>query len=88
MAKLKLLKYPKKPKASASLATKENFIAKVREVDRENAQRKATNAKSEKLSKVIAGIGKAGSRKVSVSPKRRTAKKAPAKKKATRKKRR
>lgn len=59
MAKLKLLKYGKKPKATASVAVKENYLKKCKETDKENSRRKAENAKSDKLTKQIAGIGKA-----------------------------
>lgn len=57
MAKLKMLKYPKKPKASASLATKENYLARVREIDRENSRRNSLNKRSDALTKKIQGIG-------------------------------
>ena len=56
MAKLKLRKYPKKPKASASVQSKELFLSKVKEIDKENARRIALNKKSDALSKTIAGI--------------------------------
>lgn len=56
MAKLKMIKYPKKPKTTASIETKERYLARVREIDKENAKRKAENKKSEELSKKIAGI--------------------------------
>lgn len=56
MAKLKMLKYPKAPKASASVATKERYLARCREIDKENAKRKAENKKSEDLTKKIAAI--------------------------------
>lgn len=59
MAKLKLLKYPKKPKQSASVETKERFLQRVKEIDRENARRKAENKKSDELSKKISAIGRA-----------------------------
>jgi hypothetical protein len=59
MAKLKMKSYPKKPKASASVAVKERYIARCKEIDKENTRRKAENQKSEKLSKQIAGIGRA-----------------------------
>ena len=55
MAKMKMLKAPKKPKRSASIATKENWLKKVAEVKKENARRVALNKKSEELSKKIAG---------------------------------
>ena len=53
MAKLKMLKLPKRPKASASVSVKENYLKKVAEVKKENAKRKAINAKSEALNKKI-----------------------------------
>ena len=55
MAKLKILKAPKRPKKSASIETKENWLKKVAEVKKENARRVALNKKSEELSKKIAG---------------------------------
>jgi len=58
MAKLKMLKYPKKPKTSASNATKENYLKKVAEIDKENKRREAENKKGDALSKRIAGIRK------------------------------
>lgn len=51
-----MLKYPRKPKASASVESKERFLARVKEIDKENAKRRAINKKSEDLSKKIAGI--------------------------------
>jgi len=65
MAKLKSLRYPKKPKASASVATMENYLRRVSEVDKENRQRQAQNKKAEALRKRISGIGKAGTSKKS-----------------------
>ena len=55
MAKLKMLKAPKKPKRSASIGTKENWLKRAAEVKKENARRVALNKKSEELSKKIAG---------------------------------
>ena len=57
MAKLKMLKAPKKPARSASVATKEKYIAKVHAIRKENQSRAAMNNHSAKLDKVIAGIG-------------------------------
>lgn len=54
MAKLKMLKAPKKPKMSASIETKENWLKRVAEIKKENAKRVALNKKSEELSKKIA----------------------------------
>lgn len=59
MAKIKIKKYPKKPKASASLAVKERYLEKVKEIDKENANKVAEKKKSELLSKKIASIGSA-----------------------------
>lgn len=56
MAKLKMRKLPRKPKASASVATKENYLKKVAEIKKENQHRHAQNKKSEHLTKVISGI--------------------------------
>lgn len=61
-------KLPKKPKENASLTAKQNYIkrvdetkakyaAKVKAIEKENAQRIKINEQSKKLSKVIAGIG-------------------------------
>ena len=50
-----MLKAPKKPKASASVATKENWLRKAAEVKKENERRAAENKKSMELSKKIAG---------------------------------
>ena len=55
MAKLKMLKAPKKPKRSASIETNENWLKRAAEVRKENARRVALNKKSEELSKKIAG---------------------------------
>lgn len=54
MATLKMLKRPKAPKASASIATKENYLKKLAAVKKENARRAALNRKSAELSKKIA----------------------------------
>lgn len=55
----KLKKYPKKPKATASVATKENYLKKVAEINKENARIKADRLKSKNLDKKIAAIGRA-----------------------------
>lgn len=39
MKKPKKLKYPKKPKASASLTVLENYVKRRKEVDKANAER-------------------------------------------------
>ena len=54
MAKLKLLKLPRVPKASASVAAKERWFARYAEIKKENSRREALNRKSEELSKKIA----------------------------------
>lgn len=56
MATLKMLKYPKKPKANASVQTLERYLERTKEIDKENAKRKALNAKRETLKKRISGI--------------------------------
>jgi hypothetical protein len=38
MRKPKKLKYPRKPKATASVATMENYLKRVKEVDKKNAE--------------------------------------------------
>lgn len=53
MAKLKMLKTPKRPKAGASVAAKESFLKKLNDVRKENARRKAENKKSVELDKKI-----------------------------------
>lgn len=53
MAKLKMLKRPKAPKASASIQTKENYLKKLAAVKKENARRAAINRKSEELTRKI-----------------------------------
>lgn len=54
MATLKMKKMPKRPKASASIATKENYLKRVAEIKRENAKRAALNKKSQALDAKIA----------------------------------
>lgn len=74
--KLKLLKYPKKPKTSASVASKEAYLKRVSEIDAANRSRIAENKKSEALSKRIAGLGSASSilsrRSVPSAPRKRS----------------
>ena len=50
---VKLKKLPKKPKATASIATQEAFLKKVEEVKRENAKIIADRKKSKELDKKI-----------------------------------
>ena len=54
MAKLKMLKMPKRPKVSASVEAKENWLRKAAEVKKENARRQSENKRSLELSKKIA----------------------------------
>ena len=54
MAKLK--KYPKKPKASASLAVLERYLERRKEVDKANAKIKADANKKASLRKKIQGL--------------------------------
>lgn len=60
--KLTLKKMPKKPKQSASIKTKENYLKKVAEVKKENNKRKtaynSAKKKNETLNKKIAGVSK------------------------------
>lgn len=56
MANLKMLKMPKKPKMSASVATKENWLKRAADVKKENERRKRENKRSEELSKRISGF--------------------------------
>lgn len=58
MAK-KTLKYPKKPKASASVQTLQNYIARCKEVDKRNAEIRKEAAKRDTLKKQVAKIGRA-----------------------------
>ena len=46
MAKLKMLKRPKAPKATASIAVKENYLKKLAAVKKENSRRASINRKS------------------------------------------
>lgn len=50
---VKLKKFPRKPKASASIAAKEAFLKKVAEVKKENAKIMADKKKSKDLDKKI-----------------------------------
>jgi hypothetical protein len=54
MAKMKMLKMPKAPKASASVTVKEAYLKRLAEVKKENARREAENKKSAQLSQRIA----------------------------------
>lgn len=52
----KLLKYPKKPKLTAPLTTKQRYIARCKEVDKENQRRVKEYAKLKKEEHKINGI--------------------------------
>lgn len=54
MAKFK--KLPKKPKASASVATLENYLRRVAEVKKDNDAIKREKTKREALKRKVAGI--------------------------------
>lgn len=56
MAKLKMKKMPRKPKMSASVAAKENWLRRAADVKKENARRASENKRSAELSKKIAGF--------------------------------
>lgn len=56
MAKFTLKKYPKAPKQSASIEVKERYLARCKEIDKENAKRETERKKSEALSKKIAAV--------------------------------
>jgi hypothetical protein len=87
MAKLKMLKLPKKPKAAASIAVKERYLAKVEALKKENQRRKGINDYAKKLDAQISGIGSAAvlpnrfaafskrKKKKASGPKKKTAKK-------------
>lgn len=51
-------KYPKKPKASASVRTLQNYIQKCKDVDKFNSQILSEKKKKEGLLKKISGIKK------------------------------
>lgn len=52
----KKVKYPKKPKASASAQVMENYLAKCKEVDKKNAEIKKEQDKKIALKKKIDAI--------------------------------
>lgn len=56
MAKLKMKRMPKKPKANASVEVKENWLKRAADVKKENARRVQANKRSTELSKKIAGF--------------------------------
>ncbi len=53
MGKMKMKKFPRRPKASASNAVKESYLKKVAEIKKENARRVSENKKSVALDKRI-----------------------------------
>lgn len=58
MAKFKLKKYPKKPKASASNEVLERYIARCKDIDKQNAPILKAKAEHEKLRTKVAAIGR------------------------------
>lgn len=89
MGKLKYIKLPKKPKASASITVKEKYLAKVKEIQSENLRRKKENDRSDTLSKQIAGINGLTvlPSKRAAAPRKKSARKTKPVKKAARRKR-
>ncbi|MEO5892264.1 MAG: hypothetical protein ABIQ31_18600 [Ferruginibacter sp.] len=85
MAKLK--HYPKAPKASASLAAKQNHVARCKEIDRANAQAISEDKKSKALTVQIRKIHTKGSTKGVSTVTRKKRKAAPVKKAAKGRKR-
>ena len=56
MAKLKMLKMPKKPALTASVQQKETWLKRATAVKKENARRAGVNKRSAELSKKISGF--------------------------------
>lgn len=56
MAKLKMKKYPKKPKAGASVKVMESYLKRRAAVDKDNKARTTSNKKQEKLRAKITGL--------------------------------
>lgn len=83
MKKLKLIKYPRKPKKTASIATKENYLTKCRDIDRMNSDRLKDAKKSADLDKKIESVSKG--KAVCKSSTKRKAKKTKIKRTAKRK---
>lgn len=54
MAKLKMMKMPKAPKATASVEVKQAYLKRLADVKKENRKREALNKKSDMLSQKIA----------------------------------
>ncbi len=59
MATKKLVKYPKRPKASASAQTLKNYIQRCKDVDKKNAEIAREKAQIVSLKKQVAKIGRA-----------------------------
>lgn len=59
MTKIRLKKYPKKPKATASVAVMERYLQRCKEIDKENAAKKKEADRKEQLRKKITKIGRA-----------------------------
>jgi cell division protein FtsL len=57
MAKLK--SYPKRPKASASVAVMERYLQRCKDIDKQNAEIKKEASRKEALKKQISKIGRA-----------------------------
>jgi hypothetical protein len=55
----KKVKYPKKPKANASVATMERYLQRCKDIDKVNAEKEKEAKKRESLKKSIAKIGRA-----------------------------
>ncbi len=54
--KKKLKKYPKKPKANASLETMQNYLNRCKDIDKDNKAIVASNKKREELKKKIKNL--------------------------------
>jgi len=88
MAKFKMKKLPRKPKRSASNATKENYLKKVAEIRAHNTGIAREKAKAETLNKKIASISGASVQPGRVSGHTGVKRKSSGKKKAAKKSRR
>jgi hypothetical protein len=53
MSKLKLLKYPKRPKKTSSLTVKERYLKRIKDIDKENSRRLQIYKKEQNLEKQI-----------------------------------
>ena len=68
----KLLKYPKKPKATASADTIKNYFQRCKEVDRDNAKRKREDADKKKMQTKLRNF-RPGKTRVSTGTRRKKA---------------